>query len=205
VVRWFEEELEGSIVVLDDLFAERGEFATEALRHRLPPEPVDPERPDLLFLRLRRLEVRGVDFQIFDPRGLYPGEDRLSFVMLHSHEAPFLNGMVAQIDDHAFCRRSPFKAVSTADWLIQCPFVHVRDCFHEWVFLFLTWLRHFHAPGLVIRPEDEVAHVDWLIPMFRDLEQRHGPERAEEISLQRMKLAFAVEADRCQAKFAGED
>ena len=121
VVRWFEEEVERSIVVLDDLFAERGEFATEALRHRLPPEPVDPEKPDL------------------------------------------------------------------------------------WVFLFLTWLRYFHAPGLVIRPEDEAARADWLIPMFRDLEQRHGAERAEEISLQRMKLAFAVEADRCQAKFAGED
>jgi len=65
-------------------------------------------------LLLHELGVRGIDFRVFDPRVLYPSEDRFSFVFLESKEAPFLDGLIAAIDDREFTAKVYVSGLQSA-------------------------------------------------------------------------------------------
>ena len=65
--------------------------------------------------------LAGLDFKLFDPRGLYPGEDRMSFVFLECPELPFLDGRLVEIASIEDCPRGENETLPAASCLSCLP------------------------------------------------------------------------------------
>lgn len=93
------------------------------------------------------LRVEGLDFQLYDPRGLYPGHDRVSFVFLDSPEIPSLHNHLVQITDRSqFTTGAPaFREVA---WSLNPPSIHLRYYCEDWLSRFLSWVKWFHIRNL---------------------------------------------------------
>jgi hypothetical protein len=80
----------------------------------------------------------------------------MSFVFLESAAISLLlNGVMVLVHDRDRCAISPNEMVRSADWYIECPFVHLRYYLEEWLADFLTWMQCFFAPGLTYFHRDE--------------------------------------------------
>jgi hypothetical protein len=112
-VRMFDEEITGRIV-LDPCLAQDGQALhddvqrTNAEMVAVEAGGMEKNEPFCLSLgsgggqwciRLPRLRLYGIDFQLFDSRRLYPNADRMSFVFLQSPELPSLGGCLAQVEN----------------------------------------------------------------------------------------------------------
>jgi len=201
-LRWFDEELTGRILVDPDVVGDAAVFRTEAARCGLALDEVEIQGRIHVLLPLKRLEVRGVDFRAFDLRGLYPSEERLSFVLLRSSEAPFLNGRIAALDERAFNRKAYAPPVANADWYVQSPSVHLRDYGEEWTAEFLAWLRYFFAPDFhYCHRDDESFRSARFLAQHEFLDERFGRATAMALGLRRLHLHFLVEAARAAEMF----
>lgn len=201
-LRWFDEELIGRILVDPDVTGDEAVFRKEAARCGITLDEIETRGRIHVLLPLKRLEARGVDFRAFDLRGLYPGEERMSFVLLHSSEAPFLNGRIAALDERAFNRKTYAPPVADADWYVQSPSVHLRDYGEEWTAEFLAWLRYFFAPDFLYshRDNESFRYARFLAPNAF-LDERFGRATAMELGLRRLHLHFLVEAARAAEMF----
>jgi hypothetical protein len=160
-------------------------------------EPLDNDRySPLLALKLRRLHIRGMDFRLFDPRVLYPDEDRVSFVFLESESAPFLTGLLGFVHDRDRCVGSPNPYVRAADWYIECPFVHLRYYLESWFDDFLSWIKLFFIADLYFTRQDETDGVEKLRQALETLQARRGVSTTRKQSFNRLIEAFKEEADQ---------
>lgn len=100
------------------------------------------------FVVLDRAGLHGVDFQIFDPRNLYPGSDRMGFVFLNGTGWPLLEGLMVDVAEAPRCAQSGIDVVRTADFHFSLPYLHLRYFLEAWCTCFFGWLRHYHVPGL---------------------------------------------------------
>ena len=55
-----------------------------------------PEGGNAPLIALKRARLLGLDFKLFDPRGLYPAADRMSFVFLEGEENSPLHGWLVE-------------------------------------------------------------------------------------------------------------
>lgn len=196
-VREFDQEISGRILVCADLFTDQKKFRGEAARCGIPCEQLDNDRyAPLVALKLRCLRIRGLDFRLFDPRVLYPDEDRVSFVFLESESAPFLSGLLAFVHDRDRCVSSVNPYVRAADWYIECPFVHLRYYLESWFDDFLAWIKFFYIPDLYFTRKDETDTYEGLRQALEKLQQRMGVANTKQQSFNRLIEAFKEEADR---------
>jgi hypothetical protein len=194
-IRRFDEELSGKILVRTDLTSDPEALVAEAERCGVPHHLEDPLRPRHALLRLNRLRVRGLDFRLFDPRDLYPGENRMSFVFVESDAAPFLNGLLAAIDDGAWCRTHPLESIRTGDWYLQCPFIHLRYYLEEWTDTLLAWVKFFFMPDLQYWRYDDLSGYTRNREMFEELQSLVGAAHAKERVFAGILDSFEREAD----------
>ncbi len=196
-MRWFDEVLTGRILVDPDVIGDEAKFRAESARCGITLDEIEIGGRTHVLLRLDHLEVRGVDFRTFDLRGLYPDEERMSFVLLHSREAPFLDGCIAALDERTFNRKAYAPPVAEADWYVQSPSVHLRDYGEEWTAEFLAWLHYFFAPDFHFSHRDNGAFpYAHLRAQCEFLNGRFGRTAAMELGLRRLHLHFLVETDR---------
>lgn len=196
-VREFDQELSGRILVCADLLADPKRFRAEAARCGLSCEQLDNNRyAPLIALKLSRLRIRGLDFRLYDPRVLYPEEDRVSFVFLESAAAPFLSGLLGFVHDRDRCVGSINSYVRAADWYIECPFVHLRYYLESWFDDFLAWIKFFYLPDLYFNRKEESDTYDQFRQAMESLQRRMGVASAKEQSFNRLLEAFKAEADR---------
>ena len=195
-IRKLDRDLSGRIVVCSDVMENESVFAAEAARLGLPCERLERNSTSLRSaLTLNRLRVRGVDFRLFDPRGLYPGEDRMSFVFLAS-EAPFLDGLLGLVHDRKRCETSPNPLVGAADWYIECPFVHLRDYLMAWFADLLAWMKFFFIPDLRYYPAEDLGEYEKLRRALEQLQSKIGVSETRSQSFDQLVNAFSREADR---------
>lgn len=124
----FDQTVEGNILVNADLFEDKERAFEQAGQLGLEVE----RSKDGNFIRLQRLTLHGIQFRLYDPRGLYPGEDRMGFVFLQSDESPFLEGALVLVDDHACCQLYSAEVIKQADWHVSLPYVHLRYYLEDW-------------------------------------------------------------------------
>lgn len=195
-IRRYDQVLSGTILVRSDLVPDRQAFAAEAKRWGITPEPEDPSRPGHFVLRLNRLRVRGLDFRLFDPRGLYPGQDRMSFVFLECEDAPFLDGMLAAVDGPDWCASHTMDLIRSADWYVQCPFIHLRYLLEEWTDEFLSWIKFFFVPDLRYWRNDDLPGYGQHRGRLEEVQSRLGAAEAKNRAFADILDAFERETDR---------
>src|SRR5262249_9516877 len=135
-------EITGKVVINANIFASAREFEDGIKQLKLP--VIDLDGPDaresayvLNFARassrpicLNRTHLRGINFQVYDPRRLYPAEDCISFLFLQNTQAPFLDGRICDAFHSTQCPGPiDFAALPAADWYIRSPEIHLAGYF----------------------------------------------------------------------------
>lgn len=177
-VRVFDETIEGNIVVSGNLLREdrlprlkpiwdadlNASTGFPELRVAGPlREKQVNAREDLYVLRQARLQ--GLEFRLYDGRGLYPQEDRVSFVFLDIPEHPELDGALVYVEDPAECRYYSSAFIQRADWFLTVPNIHLRYYLEEWTDMLLGWVKHFYIPDLWYWRYENLPHYDFFANM----------------------------------------
>jgi hypothetical protein len=91
--------------------------------------------------------LEGIEFRLYDPRYLYVGEDRVSFVFTADAD-PALDGRLVYVEDRAECARYRDPEIQAADWLLGVPSIHLRYYLEQWTDRLMGWVKRFYVPGL---------------------------------------------------------
>jgi hypothetical protein len=96
---------------------------------------------------LDHASLEGIEFRLFDGRGLYPDEDRMSFVFL-VNDNPALDGCLVYVENEAECQKYSDPAVRTARWYLGVPNIHLRYYLEDWLDLVMAWVKRYFIPDL---------------------------------------------------------
>jgi hypothetical protein len=199
-VRTWNRAVRGDILVGPGVAADPAGAVEEA--SRLGAEQV-MTGADYGLIRVESLRLFGLDFRLFDPRGLYPNEDRVSFVFLGCPELPALDGRIARVIDHAEAQLYDADAIRSADWVVTAPDIHLRYYLEEWSTQLLAWVKYFFVPDLGYWRGQTLAGWD---------EAREGYDRAvasssrdlvRRVALGPLLDGFEAEAEMWIARMAG--
>ena len=146
-------------------------------------------------LRLSRLRLYGIDFQLFDPRGLYPNADRMSFVFLDSEELPALSGCLAQVEAHQQCQPYQSEVIRLADWYVSAPNIHLRYYLEEWCDFLLSWVKFFFVGDLYYRRYEELSQYEAIRAVIEEQGRDNGEEFTKRAVFHYLLEKFEAEAD----------
>lgn len=222
-IRVYDNELSGEILIDSNTVKQmkREAFLHEASRagiaiEELIKDPPDAEIDQLLrdlfnqsdkdsdeeqctcgsVLLLNKLKIRGIDFRLFDPRDLYPHENRLSFVFLESKEAPFLNGRVVEVNDHNQCKLYRYKLIRDADWYVCSPSLHLRYYLEQWFDKLFAWIKFFYMPDLRYWRWDDLSGYEKYRIILDDLRAKVEESEAKRVFFEEILRDFEEEVDK---------
>jgi len=208
-VRRFNDELEGRILVDPFLAPDPGLLYGEAQRSKLEMVAVEnggvdksevfclslDSSPAQWLLSLSRLRLFGIDFQLFDPRNLYPNSERLSFVFLENPELPALTGLLAQVENRAQCHLYSSEVIRSADWYLSTPTIHLRYYLEEWSNLLFGWVKYFFVPDLYYWRYESLPEYEANRAAIDNICQELGADYAKYTVLDFLVDRFEREAD----------
>jgi hypothetical protein len=149
------------------------------------------------------LRLHGIDFRLYDPRGLYPGADRMSFVFLESSKLPSVNGCIALVENKEQCQVYGSDAIRSADWLVSTPNIHLRYCREEWSDRLLGWLKYFYIPNLFFQRWEDMPHYEELRTLFDEQCARLGIQSTKEFAFDILLDEFESESHKWIKDMAG--
>jgi hypothetical protein len=210
-----DQDIKGKIVINAKLFADQREFEEKVAQLRVPVVDhvgadaresafvINLSTPQSRFVRFDSAHITGVNFRIYDPCQLYPGEDRVSFVFLYCPDAPFLDGCICEAFHHI---ESPgmidFAALGAADWYLRSPEIHLRYYLEEWFDLLLSWVKFFFVPNLHWwRWGDSPGYANFH-RQFEELQRIVGTAAAKTESFDKLVEAFLLAAANTYAETA---
>lgn len=156
-------------------------------------EEPDGEGPSLIAIDSARL--RGLDFKLFDPRGLYPGADRMSFVFLECAEHPFLDGRLVEVATAEDCEASGDEALRGANFCLTSPSVHLRYYLEDWTDCLFSWIRFFFIGDLWWHRREELQGYDDYRGVFEELQSDRGGLAAEDATFEALLATFRQHAE----------
>ena len=137
--------------------------------------------------------LRGIDFRVFDPRGLYPGEDRASFVFLQSEHA-VLDGRICAAFHRTKCPGLVrFEDIGGADWFLTRPDIHLRYFLEEWFDLLLSVVKFFFMPDLYFWRHEPMSGYARYRDQFAEQRATFGVSAAKNVAYQQVLDAFFAE------------
>jgi hypothetical protein len=155
----------------------------------------DPAAKDAPLLAIGNGRLRGIDFKLFDPRGLYPGADRMSFVFLECPEHPFLDGRLVEIATSEDCAASGSSALAGADLYLCAPSVHLRYYLEDWTDCLFSWIKFFFVGDFWWHRWEELEGYADYRQVFEDLQTDRGSEAAEEAAFDAVLATFSQHAE----------
>jgi len=199
--REFDLPVEGRIVVNGDIIRRGFEDAREsnaavARRLRESGLPVFPaeESHGICHTTLTRCRLKGVDLTVFDPRRLYPGNDRLSFVLLSETGSPLLDNRLVEVQERGIFAAVPDSQDETADCCLDSPALHLRYMHEAFLDCLMVWIRWQFMDDLCYwRNEhwpDAVLYKGW----FATVEEQR-PQDACDAVFARLCDEFTIECD----------
>jgi hypothetical protein len=172
-----DQTITGAILVSGAIARNPQDFAVDAERAGLPLlDHPDLEGAPMLCLKSARL--RGLDFKLFDPRGLYPDADRLSFVFLETEEAPFLDGSVVQVHAADACQAHRAATIRGANVYLERPTIQLRAYLEDWIDCLFSWVKFFSVEDLWWHRRDEMRGYGDYHGIFEQLAAARGTEAA---------------------------
>ncbi|MGH6866128.1 MAG: hypothetical protein ACREDO_08175 [Methyloceanibacter sp.] len=156
---------------------------------------IDPEEegPHLVFIENARL--RGLDFKLFDPRGLYPGSDRMSFVFLECPEHHFLDGRLVEIavgEDKEF---TTAQSLAPGSIYLSMPSIHLRYYLEDWTDCLFSWIRFFFIGDFWWQRWEEFQGYADYRSVFEQIQTERGGAEAEEATFEAVLGTFSQHAE----------
>ncbi len=156
-------------------------------------DPQDGERAPLIVIDKGRLS--GLDFKLFDPRGIYPGEDRMSFVFLECPEHPFLDGRLVEVASMGNCSTGEGESLPPAIAYLASPSVHLRYYLEDWTDCLFSWVKFFFIGDFWWRRWEEMQGYADYRGVFKTIQEERGSETAEEATFDAVLGTFSQHAE----------
>jgi hypothetical protein len=189
-----DQPIRGPILVSGEIARDRDSFAADARAAGLPLF-VHPEVEGAEMTRLESARLRGLDFKLFDPRALYPGADRLSFVFLESDRAPFLDGCIVEVQTHAACQYHADGMIREANYYLGRPTIHLRAYLEDWIDCLFSWVKFFCVEDLWWHRGDALRGYEDYHGIFESLAAERGTEEAMTASYDAVLATFRSHAE----------
>jgi hypothetical protein len=151
---------------------------------------LDPEGEGTPLIVLPKAHLRGLDFKLFDPRGLYPGDDRMSFVFLECPDYPFLDGRLVELAGSEAGNGSHSKRVR-----LHAPSIHLRYYLEDWTDCLFSWIKFFLLGDLWWHRWEEMQGYADYRGVFEELAADRGRDNAEEASFDAVLATFRQHAE----------
>jgi hypothetical protein len=189
-----DQPISGKILVSSFVAPDPGAFIADARRAGIAlVEDRGGKDPPLIEIGSGRL--RGLDFKLFDPRGLYPGADRMSFVFLECPEQPLLDGRIVEVATGEDCIASGAESLHDADTYLCAPSVHLRYYLEDWTDCLFSWIKFFFIDDFWWHRWEELQGYADYRHVFEDLKVDRGREAAEEATFDAVLGTFAQHAE----------
>ena len=155
----------------------------------------DPEGKTPPLLEIGHARLSGLDFKLFDPRGLYPGADRMSFVFLECPEHPFLDGRLVEVATKEDCAASGAETLEGAELYLCAPSIHLRYYLEDWTDCLFSWIKFFFVGDFLWHRWEEMAGYADYRHVFEDLQADRGGEAAAAAAFDAVLATFTQQAE----------
>jgi len=172
-----DQTISGVILVSGEVARDRAAFTADARGAGLPLFD-HPEVEGAQMTRLEAARLSGLNFKLFDPRALYPGADRLSFVFLESDQAPFLDGCIVEVHDAQTCQAHGAEMIRQANFYLGRPTIHLRAYLEDWIDCLFSWTKFFCMEDLWWHRGDPLQGYDDYHTIFESLAAERGTDAA---------------------------
>ncbi|MEZ5898531.1 MAG: hypothetical protein R3D51_03460 [Hyphomicrobiaceae bacterium] len=199
--REFDIPIEGRIVVSGDVVRRGSGDAKECnadlgARLREARLPVFmTETSAVCHTSLPRCRLKGIDLVLFDPRRLFPGNDRLSFVFLSETGCPLLENVTVEVHERGVFANTSNVEADEVDCYLGAPTLHLRYMHEAFLDCLMAWIKwHFVEDLHYWRNEDwpdAALYNDW----FADAADKHRPIGARDAIFSKLCDEFIVECD----------
>jgi hypothetical protein len=193
-IETIDQEISGTILISGFVSPDSEALIAEARRAGLGLVD-DPEGKAPPLIAIERARLRGLDFKLFDPRGLYPGADRMSFVFLECPELPLLDGRLVEVANGEDCLASGAETLRGADYYLCAPSVHLRYYLEDWTDCLFSWIKFFFLSEFWWHRWEELQGYADYCHVFEDLEADRGGEAAEQAAFDAVLGTFAQHAE----------
>jgi len=163
--------------------------AREAGLKVIEPEGEGPHR-----IALDRVRLRGLDFKLFDPRGLYPDADRMSFVFLDCPEYHFLDGRFVEIAG-AESGSGGANVLRAGNVYLSRPSIHLHAYLEDWTDCLFSWVRFFLVGDFWWQRHEELQGYADYRGVFELLQTERGSTPAEEAAFDAVLGTFSEHAE----------
>ncbi len=140
-------------------------------------------------------KLSGLDFKLFDPRGIYPGEDRMSFVFLQCPEHPFLDGRLVEVASMEDCPRGEGEKLPAAGAYLVGPSIHLRYYLEDWTDCLFSWVKFFFVGDFWWHRWEEMQGYADYRGVFQAIQEERGGETAEEATFDAVLGTFSQHAE----------
>jgi hypothetical protein len=175
--------------------------------------PCSPNRTSCIFfsendetltnLQVAPIRLKGMAFQLYDPRRLYPGEDVMSFVFIDAPHVPGLHGrLVHPHSREQIVERYEGELIQQADWMLASPSVHLRYYLEDWFDRLMSWIRIFFIPDLLYWRHETLHGFEEIRKDIQSLVETEGAAAAKEKYFQQLLDGFDEEANEWDLKIA---
>jgi hypothetical protein len=193
-IETIDQDASGSILISTFISPHPEALALTAREAGLPVVQLS-ETKDAALIEIGKAGLRGIDFKLFDPRGLYPGADRMSFVFLECPEHPFLDGRLVELATQEDCEASGSDALSGADLYLCASSVHLRHYLEDWTDCLFSWIKFFFIGDFWWHRWEELQGYADYRQVFHDLQTDRGNEAAEQAAFDAVLATFSQHAE----------
>jgi hypothetical protein len=196
--------IDGDILVDGDLAADRSIARRDATQLGVPWISAGGDDPsqDAGFFQLGAVALRGIDFRLFDPRGIYPCENRMSFVFLRCPEIPPFDGRIATISDHSRSQIYRHDAIKSADWFVTTPSLHLRYYLEEWTDYLFAWVKYFFIRDFTYWRYENLPDYEKASTLYDQVVASDGKDAAKRRVFEQLLEWFNKDADDWTARMA---
>lgn len=193
-VELFDEEMSGSILI-SSLISPNPDILVDRAREAGVGLVADATAKGPPLIEIDKARLRGVDFKLFDPRGLYLGADRMSFVFLECADYPFLDGRLVEVATREDCLKNGAEVLHNADVYLCAPSIHLRHYLEDWTDCLFSWMKFFFIGDFWWhRAEEMQGYADYR-QVFEELQADRGAENAEEAAFDAVLATFSQHAE----------
>ncbi len=139
--------------------------------------------------------LRGVDLRVFDPRRLYPGNDRLSFVFLSDTGFPLLDNMAVEVHERGIFASAPTRDLDGTDCYLSAPTLHLRYMHEAWVDCLMAWVKWQFVDDLCYWRNEDWPDAELYNGWFATTAEQQGEREARDVVFSKLCDEFIIECD----------
>ena len=142
----------------------------------------------------KRQHLRGIDLKLYDPRQLYPGADRMSFIFLECPDMPLLDGRLVRLQPAEDRETHASAMIRDAQSYLSCPQIQLRSYLEDWTDCLFSWMKFFFIGDLWWQRWEELQGYTDYRGVFSDMQKERGRQAAEEATFDAVLATFAQHA-----------